>query len=390
MIERELVLYKLRDFLSLKATYQSSGIIFISAVDLHGSVLEDVRKNPEKYCIDISNWVEYLKKNRDNIHPLEALLNSLPICVIFVCEANLREPAMEIFRHNFTSYTYIETDFNDDQIAQEAVDESEHKKTIIEFTNDEIESVLQYLYDHLVGHEKFKKELGVRIRSFKLFNILGEQKVFSIFLMGESGIGKTEVGRLMYKALGGKKRLCKISFGNYSSKDSLNSLIGSPRGYIGSDTGELPMKMSQSDVGLILIDEFEKADNPVFNFFLDLLEEGRFTDSQSNVYDLNGYVIIFTSNLSPENYKKRLSPELRSRFDYVCQFQLLSDKEKKNYMDKRIEDTIQKFETILNTKIKDEDREKLYSKDLLVLNNLRKINRAIKEKIVGIAKNYIT
>ena len=73
---------------------------------------------------------------------------------------------------------------------------------------------------------------------------------------------------------------------------------------MGSETGELPMTIERSDIGIILIDEFEKADNPVFNFFLDLLEEGKFTDSQSNVYDLDGYLIIFTSNLSPENYKK--------------------------------------------------------------------------------------
>ena len=223
-----------------------------------------------------------------------------------------------------------------------------------------------------------------------MFHKLGEQKVFSIFLMGESGIGKTEVGRLMHKALGSQKSLCKISFGNYSSKDSLNSLIGSPRGYMGSETGELPMKIERSDIGIILIDEFEKADNPVFNFFLDLLEEGKFTDSQSNVYDLDGYLMIFTSNLTPENYKKRLSPELRSRFDYVCQFQLLTDKEKKDYMYKRIEVTIKNFEEKLNVTLSKEDKAILYHIDYSSLNNLRKINRAIKEKFAEISKAYMS
>lgn len=193
----------------------------------------------------------------------------------------------------------------------------------------------------------------------------------------------------MHKALDNESGICKISFGNYSSKDSLNSLIGSPRGYVGSDDGELPMKIKRSNVGLILIDEFEKADNPVFNFFLDLLEEGKFTDSQSNVYDLNGYILLFTSNLTPDNYKKRLSPELRSRFDYVCQFQLLTDEDKKKYMYKRIDATIHKFEEKLNTKITKEDKAILYSINYSSLNNLRKINRAIKEKFATIAKAYI-
>lgn len=240
-----------------------------------------------------------------------------------------------------------------------------------------------------MGHKKFKEELAIRLKSFKLFHKLGEQKIFSIFLMGESGIGKTEVGRLMHNALGSQKSLCKISFGNYSSKDSLNSLIGSPRGYMGSETGELPIKIERSDVGIILIDEFEKADNPVFNFFLDLLEEGKFSDSLSNVYDLDGYIIIFTSNLSPENYKKRLSPELRSRFDYVCQFQLLTDKEKKDYMYKKIEVTINNFESKLDKTISKEDKAYLYGIDYLSLNNLRKINRAIKERFAVISKNYV-
>ena len=150
------------------------------------------------------------------------------------------------------------------------------------------------------------------------------------------------------------------------------------------------MKIERSDVGIILIDEFEKADNPVFNFFLDLLEEGKFSDSQSNTYDLSGYLIVFTSNLTPENYKKRLSPELRSRFDYVCQFQLLTDKEKKDYMYKRIEVTIKKFEDKLGVSISKEDKAVLYSIDYTSLNNLRKINRAIKERFAEISKGYMT
>lgn len=255
-------------------------------------------------------------------------------------------------------------------------------------TNDELDAFLNYIDNNLIGHSRFKRELDIRLRTFKLFHKLEEQKLFSIFLMGESGIGKTEVGRLMHKAFGSKTVFCKISFGNYSSKDSLNSLIGSPRGYMGSDTGELPMKIELSDVGLIVIDEFEKADNPVFNFFLDLLEEGKFTDSQSNVYDLDGYIIIFTSNLTPENYKKRLSPELRSRFDYVCQFQLLNEEEKKQYTYKRIENTLQKFESKLGVSISQEDKQRLYNIDYS-LNNLRKINRSIKDRFAEIAKKYI-
>ena len=389
MVERELKVYYLRDFLAIKKEYQDSGKVFTSAIDLQGEFLKEITltDSPPDYCIDISNWIEFLNSHKDAIHNMEGLLNTIPQEVTFICEEKLFNTAMEIFRHSFCSYSYLDIAMPSEE--QPKVKEDEKKKKITEITNEELDEFLDCIDKNLVGHKRFKQELGTRLKSFKLFHKLEEQKVFSMFLMGESGIGKTEVGRLMHKALGSKSSLCKISFGNYSSKDSLNSLIGSPRGYMGSDTGELPMKIERSDIGLILIDEFEKADNPVFNFFLDLLEEGKFTDSQSNVYDLDGYIIIFTSNLTPDNYKKRLSPELRSRFDYVCQFQLLTEKEKAQYMNKRIEVTIKKFEEKLGVEISKEDKALLYGIDYTSLNNLRKINHAIKDRFAEIAKTYI-
>ena len=390
MIDRELKLYKLKDFRSIKSFFEDNGKIFTAAIDLQGDFLEEIKRDPDKYYIDITQWVENLNVHRDLIHNMQGLLNLLPEEVTFLCEDKLGDLSLDVFRHNFSSSADLDIQLPEDVQQTQMQEDVNVVKKLVDLKNEELSDFLEFINKNLIGHKKFKEELAVRLKSFKLFHRLGEQKVFSIFLMGESGIGKTEVGRLMHKALGSQKSLCKISFGNYSSKDSLNSLIGSPRGYMGSETGELPMKIERSDIGIILIDEFEKADNPVFNFFLDLLEEGKFTDSQSNVYDLDGYLIIFTSNLSPENYKKRLSPELRSRFDYVCQFQLLTDKEKKDYMYKRIEVTIKKFEEKLNVTISKEDKAILYSIDYSSLNNLRKINRAIKEKFAEISRAYIS
>lgn len=390
MIDRELKLYKLKDFRSIKSFFEANGQIFTAAIDLQGDFLENIKSEPEKYYIDITQWVENLNAHRDLIHNMQGLLNLLPEEVSFLCEDKLADLALDVFRHNFSSSVDLDIQIPKEASQVPTQEDVNVVKKLVDLKNEELSDFLEYINKNLIGHKKFKKELAVRLKSFKLFHKLGEQKVFSIFLMGESGIGKTEVGRLMHKALGSQKSLCKISFGNYSSKDSLNSLIGSPRGYMGSETGELPMKIERSDIGIILIDEFEKADNPVFNFFLDLLEEGKFTDSQSNVYDLDGYLMIFTSNLTPENYKKRLSPELRSRFDYVCQFQLLTDKEKKDYMYKRIEVTIKKFEEKLNVTISKEDKAILYNIDYSSLNNLRKINRAIKEKFAEISKAYMS
>jgi ATP-dependent Clp protease ATP-binding subunit ClpC len=88
----------------------------------------------------------------------------------------------------------------------------------------------------------------------------------------------------------------------------------------------------ESDAGVVLIDEFEKADSAVFNYFLDVLENGKLTSTRAEEYDVDGFVIIFTSNISQVGFKERISPELRSRFDYVEVFNLLTDADKEKFV----------------------------------------------------------
>ncbi len=388
MLKRQINFYPDNQFITMSKYYEEKGVEIVPASLINATFIPEAIKNPTKYLIDISYWVEFLNKNRDRIHDMEGLMNRFVDENQFICSESTLPIVFDVFKYIFSSQKILDGCLIESQNSSDSKQKN-GTKLITNLSNKELESFVNEISNNIVGHKKFKDGLLSKLKSFRLFNKLNEQKVFSIFLMGQSGIGKTEIGRQMHYALKSSKKLCKISFGNYSSKDSLNSLIGSPRGYTGSETGELPLKIKQSDTGIILIDEFEKADNPVFNFFLDLLEEGKFTDSQSNVYDLNGYVIIFTSNLTPEQYYKKLSPELRSRFDYVSQFNLLSDLDKKDYMYKRIENTIQKFEQTLNVEISKEDKKILYDIDYNKLNNLRKINRAIKDNFSKISNNYL-
>ena len=236
----------------------------------------------------------------------------------------------------------------------------------------------------LYGHERFKEEFKELVTSFRVFNKLGEHKILSLFLMGDSGVGKTEVARSIHKALGSQAKLAKINFGNYSSHDALNSLIGSPLGYIGSDGGELLKRVNESDVGLILIDEFEKADNAVFNYFLDVLENGKIVNSQADEYDVNGYIIVFTSNITKENFKSKISPELRSRFDYKGVFNLLTDEDKKKFVHFRVNQIITKYREFVSTDIPDKLHDIIVSKiDVSQFKNMRDLNKKIKDTFVA-------
>src|SRR5690606_1076627 len=162
-----------------------------------------------------------------------------------------------------------------------------------------------------------------------------------------------EVARTIFNCLKGNKRLAKINFGNYSNEFSLSSLIGSARGYIGSDDGEIFIRVRDTDIGVILIDEFEKSNATLFNYFLDVLESGKLVSSLAEEIDLDGFIIVFTSNISKEDFSNKISPELRSRFDYKCQFTLLYNEDKKKYVEFRVNSIVKKVNEKYETQLEE-------------------------------------
>lgn len=154
---------------------------------------------------------------------------------------------------------------------------------------DEINSALK-------GHDDFKIDFKRNLLKYSFLNNIGDRKIFSTIICGESGIGKTEFAKIVSEKMFPQEELIKINFGNYSTEGVLNSLIGSPLGYVGSEEGgELINKIKKSKSRVILIDEFEKATPSVYNFFYELLEDGIFTGRHGEKHDLNGYMIVFTS-----------------------------------------------------------------------------------------------
>lgn len=344
-MERTLIIYEEEDYKALKEEYENKGmhIVSFSEMFLLRNILGRKIRRDYNYVIDLSSLMHATEKSSFNIFFLEQFIEFLDPEQRrnYITDCNDKETLYR-YRYCFPKhYNYI-------NLAR-AVKERENKecsdgiRKITDFTEAEVKGLMEDFDRSLYGHSEFKEEFGKKIDSFRLFNLIGEHKILSIFLMGTSGVGKTEVARTLHRSFGGKKPLVKINFGNYSSKDSLNSLIGSPRGYIGSEGGELFNKIDNSDTGIILIDEFEKADDKVFNYFLELLETGRATNSQGEEKNLNGYIIIFTSNIKPEEYESHFSPELRSRFNYVEIFRLLSTEDKQKYVINRFSEIVYKY-----------------------------------------------
>lgn len=386
----ELVFYTKNQFFNFKTEQTEAGFEFISMSQLLSSQKIESLDSHQQYYIDLSYIVNFIKNNDLHMLNFEQLINSLEENNYFICDKAYEKDAKYLFRYVFDDFRDVETNIseNTDEIKPLQETKSSTVKKITDLNETELNLFFSTFDSRLYGHERFKEEFKELVTSFRVFNKLGEHKILSLFLMGDSGVGKTEVARTIHKALGSKTKLAKINFGNYSSHDALNSLIGSPLGYIGSDGGELLKRVNESDVGLILIDEFEKADNAVFNYFLEVLENAKIINSQADEYDANGYIIVFTSNISKENFKTKISPELRSRFDYKGVFNLLTDEDKRKFVHFRVDEIVEKYKKFVSNDIPDKLHDTIVSQiDVSKFSNMRDLNKKIKDTFVACVKS---
>lgn len=382
---KQLLFYNKSQFFNFKKEQISAGHELLSMSQFLSSLkIEELDDAAECY-VDLSSLAGFIKTNDTQMLHFEQLFNTFGDNVTFICDKIYENDVRYTLRYVFDDFADIEIEA--DEISTEQNDSTPEKsnqvKKIIDLNEAELKAFFSAFDSRLYGHERFKEEFKEIVESFRVFNKLGEHKILSLFLMGDSGVGKTEVARSMHKALGSKSKLAKINFGNYSSHDALNSLIGSPLGYIGSDGGELVKRMKESDIGLILIDEFEKADNAVFNYFLDVLENGKIVNSQAEEYDVNGYIIVFTSNISKDDFKKKISPELRSRFDYKGMFNLLTDEDKIKFVHFRVNQIVDKYKELVSANLPDKLHDEIVgSIDVTQYKNMRDLNKKIKDTFV--------
>ncbi len=294
--------------------------------------------------LDITSTIASIKGSPQLIYLLEQYFASSKNNIKVIVNYNKLDDVKEILRLTFKSYQSISELYHEIAKVSSEFEKIDNPIRIVDLNEYEINNLFDNINNKLIGHSDFKSKLISQLKKFLALNKIGERKIFSMFLLGKPGLGKTEIGKIISKTLNADSKIIKINFGNYSSQDALNSLIGSPAGYIGCEGGELSKKVNSNKVGVIICDEFEKADSEIKNFFLELLEDGRFTDSMSREYDINGYIIVFTSNIQNENeFKNRVSPEFESRVNLICEFMPLTLAEKKEYVIFQINCCIEKM-----------------------------------------------
>ncbi len=163
----------------------------------------------------------------------------------------------------------------------------------------------------------------------------------SFIFLGPTGVGKTEVARsLAYELFDDERHMIRIDMSEYMESHSVARLIGSPPGYVGyDDGGQLTEAVRRNPYSIVLFDEIEKAHKDVFNILLQILDDGRITDSQGRTVDFKNTIIIMTSNLGSEyilennnssnslvmeELHRTFKPEFINRIDEIILFNSLS------------------------------------------------------------------
>ena len=222
----------------------------------------------------------------------------------------------------------------------------------------------------------------------------------SFLFLGPTGVGKTEVAKtLAYELFDDEKHMVRIDASEYMEKFSVSRLIGSPPGYVGyEEGGELTEKVRRNPYSIVLFDEIEKAHPEVLNLLLQILDDGRITDSQGRTVDFKNTIIIMTSNVGSdlilEGNKDLVSkeihnyfrPEFLNRIDEIIMFDALSKESIREILDKlisnieyRLKDINIKFE--LTPKAKDVIIENGYDVNFGARPLKRYVSRVIETKV---------
>lgn len=342
-----------------------------------------------KYYVDITSLIDGIQRINERSFNLNIEQSIVKLFkqndVIFIIKEELSDFAFKNYIYLFSDIEKLCEDAVDDVGDLQEIKNSEQEiRKINSFTESEMNELIDKFNSMLIGHTGFKIGFEKHLREFRLFNQIGEHKILSLFIFGTSGIGKTEVARILHKLIAPSEKMIKINFGNYTSQGAINSLIGSPRGYIGSEDGELNLKLDKSKSSVILIDEFDRADKAVANFFLELLEDGKYTDMLGKEHNLDGYIIIFTSNLSDDEIKQNIVPAFLNRINYKVKFNFLNETDKQKYLNYKISDLINKFNEKNDEKLDDKAKAIFNSINVSKYNSIRYIEQEIKKKFIDI------
>ncbi|WP_369392971.1 ATP-dependent Clp protease ATP-binding subunit [Streptomyces sp. CG1] len=199
------------------------------------------------------------------------------------------------------------------EVTGEAVAEVVSRQTgipVSRLTQEEKERLLDlenHLHQRVVGQEEAVAVVSDSVLRSRAGLASPNRPIGSFLFLGPTGVGKTELARALAEALfGSEDRMVRLDMSEYQERHTVSRLVGAPPGYVGhEEAGQLTEVVRRHPYSLLLLDEVEKAHPDVFNILLQVLDDGRLTDSQGRTVDFTNTVIVMTSNLGSEAITRR-------------------------------------------------------------------------------------
>ena len=307
---------------------------------------------------------------------------------------------------------------NQNNILSDVVDEESIAEIISRWTHIPVSKLVSsekdkilHLFDRLktrvIGQDnalKLVSDAIIRARSgIKDPN----RPIGSFIFLGPTGVGKTEVAKsLAYELFDDERHMIRIDCSEYMESFNVSRLVGAPPGYVGYDEGgELTEAVRRNPYSIVLFDEIEKAHKDVFNILLQILDDGRLTDSQGRVVDFKNTIIIMTSNLGSEyildneknanelvmnELKNTFRPELINRIDEIIIFNSLKKDVIGDIVDKIMKEVNDRLKTsYIHVEITNEVKEKIINEAYDPRYGARPIKRYITKNIENLIAHKV-
>ncbi|MFE7901833.1 ATP-dependent Clp protease ATP-binding subunit [Streptomyces sp. NPDC057424] len=198
-------------------------------------------------------------------------------------------------------------------VGAEAIAEVVSRQTgipVSSLTQEEKDRLLgleDHLHQRVIGQDEAVRVVSDAVLRSRAGLASPDRPIGSFLFLGPTGVGKTELARALAEALfGSEDRMVRLDMSEYQERHTVSRLIGAPPGYVGhEEAGQLTEVVRRHPYSLLLLDEVEKAHPDVFNILLQVLDDGRLTDSQGRTVDFSNTVIVMTSNLGSEAITRR-------------------------------------------------------------------------------------
>lgn len=285
---------------------------------------------------------------------------------------------------------------------------------ITELESDKLIKLEETLEERVVGQKEAVIAVSKAIRRARVGLKDPNRPIGTFIFCGPTGVGKTELSNTLAETLfGDRKNLIRIDMSEYMEKHSVARLIGAPPGYVGyEEGGQLTEAVRRNPYSVILLDEIEKAHPDVFNILLQVMEDGKLTDSKGRGVNFKNTIIIMTSNLGAHNIKKKntmgflndesldkseyenmknsileevkrnFKPEFINRVDEVIVFKKLVDSDILKIINILLNGTINKLkDRRINISLNDESKKFLINKGVDINYGARPLKRIITKEL---------